>query len=91
MKNLPVFLREKRESAGLSQNDVAKRLRYGSSQFISNWERGISSPPIKALAALADMYDIKVDELFSHVLEYSLVHLKVSMEKEFRTIRRKRA
>lgn len=47
---LSVFLKEKRTCAGLSQWDVAKKLGYSSPQFVSNWERGLSDPPIMTLA-----------------------------------------
>jgi transcriptional regulator with XRE-family HTH domain len=51
------FLRAKRLKQGFSQVEVAKQLGY-SSQFIANWERGVSSPPTPALKKIIDIYGI---------------------------------
>jgi transcriptional regulator with XRE-family HTH domain len=51
------YLRQKRLEKGLSQVEVAKKLGY-SSQFIANWERGVSSPPMQALKKIVDIYNI---------------------------------
>lgn len=55
--DLGQFLRQKRLEKGLSQVSVAKKLGY-SSQFIANWERGVSSPPMQALKKIVDIYGI---------------------------------
>ena len=47
--NLGDYLKSKRENASLSQGDVAKKLKYTSPQFISNWERGISLALIRGV------------------------------------------
>lgn len=65
--NLGTFLQEARVAANLSQWDVAKKLGYTSPQFISNLERGISSPPLKVLKVLVDMYGISSKELIEVV------------------------
>lgn len=46
------YLKQCREKAKLSQAYVAERMGYGSPQFISNWERGISMPPMAAVPKL---------------------------------------
>lgn len=90
--NLGEFLKLKREQAKLSQGHVAKKLRYTSPQFISNWERGVSSPPIKILRMLSDMYSVSTDDLFDLVLQHSIEQLKASLTHEYNTIvRRKKA
>lgn len=81
--NLGQFLKSKRENASLSQGDVAKKLKYTSPQFISNWERGVSSPPIKVLKQLSQLYKIGSDELFNLILEHSLKELKANLMTEF--------
>lgn len=48
-------LKRWREKAGLTQREVAKALGFTSSQYPSNWERGVSKPPLKHLPALCDM------------------------------------
>lgn len=53
------FLRSHREAAGLTQSDVSHRLGYGSPQFISNWERGVSLPPLEVVPVLTRLYGIE--------------------------------
>ena len=77
------YLKSKRENASLSQGDVAKKLKYTSPQFISNWERGISSPPIKTLRLLSELYKVSTDELFKLILDHSLTQLKINLTQEY--------
>ena len=60
---LNVYLKKARQKSGLSQGDVAKELGYSSPQFISNWERGLSSPPLDTLSELVRLYSIPGREL----------------------------
>lgn len=60
-------LRKLREKAGLKQKEVATLLGYTSPQFISNWERGISSPPVKTIKQLANIYKTSPEKLFLKV------------------------
>lgn len=84
MKNmLGDFLKKKREAVDLSQGQVAKKLGYTSAQFISNWERGLSGPPLKTLCQLADLYKVSTETLFELILEYSIDHMKKSMRQEY--------
>ena len=62
-------LKEAREKQGLVQADVAHELGYTTAQFVSNWERGLSYPPLKAIKPLAKMLKVNADELFETVLE----------------------
>ncbi len=57
------FLRRKREGRGLSQNNIAEALGFSSSQFVSNWERAISSPPMNSLPLLSRLLRIKEYEI----------------------------
>lgn len=64
MKSTPkeVFgkkLRELRISAGVTQLEIAAGLGYSTAQFISNWERGISLPPVTAFTYLAKLFHIR--------------------------------
>jgi transcriptional regulator with XRE-family HTH domain len=87
--DLAHFLKIKREGAGLSQGHVAKKLKYTSPQFVSNWERGVSSPPIKILRILSDMYGISCDDLFELVVKHTLRQLKENLLSEYKMIVRK--
>jgi transcriptional regulator with XRE-family HTH domain len=66
--HLGAYLRQKRIEAGYSQVDLAKILGYTSSQFISNWERGLSAPPEDSLQVL-----IKLLKLSRETIVYSMV------------------
>lgn len=63
-------LKEWRISANLSQNDTAKKLKYSSPQFISNWERGVSLPPLEILPKLMKLYGFSAEELTKVMFEY---------------------
>ena len=53
---------EFRKKAGLSQDELAEKLGV-SRQAVSNWERGESLPDTENLMALAEIYDVSIDEL----------------------------
>lgn len=55
-------LLEFRKANGYSQEDLAEKLGV-SRQAISNWERNESSPDTDNLIALAQLYDVSIDEL----------------------------
>jgi DNA-binding transcriptional regulator YiaG len=62
------FLKEKRMKIGLTQSDVARKLGYSSPQFVSNWERGLASPPVFILRDLTKIYKVSADEMFKLLL-----------------------
>lgn len=80
---LAKFLKEKRTLSGLSQKDVATKLGYRTSQFISNWERGISQPPINTLRTLANMYNVTAEQMFNVLLEETMIQVQADLKKRF--------
>ena len=80
---LAKFLKEKRVQSGLSQKDVAERLGYSTSQFISNWERGISHPPLNTLRSLSQLYKINPEEMFDVLLKATVAQVEVDLKKKF--------
>ncbi|PIS12155.1 MAG: XRE family transcriptional regulator [Bdellovibrio sp. CG10_big_fil_rev_8_21_14_0_10_47_8] len=68
-KRMGNFLKQKREQQGLTQAQVADKLGYGSPQFISNIERGISRVPLRSLKLFINVYDLKPDEVIDILLE----------------------
>ncbi|MEZ0393063.1 MAG: helix-turn-helix domain-containing protein [Pseudobdellovibrionaceae bacterium] len=76
MKKMGNFLREKREAKGLTQAQVALKLGYGSPQFISNIERGVSKVPLKSLRLFIDLYEIACEEIIDLLLEERREQLK---------------
>lgn len=71
------FLKEARETARLTQGEVAKSLSYSSPQFISNWERGVSLPPMDILPRLAVMFEVKPRKLIDRLGSYQGELLKL--------------
>lgn len=61
-KNLGGYLREKREKIGKTQTDVAHALKVRP-QFVSNWERGLSSPPWRLMRKIVQLYKIPKNEV----------------------------
>lgn len=60
MKQVGSVLRAARIKAGMTQAGAAQALGYGSSQFISNIERGVASLPIDRANEIARLYKIPV-------------------------------
>jgi transcriptional regulator with XRE-family HTH domain len=81
---LGAFLKKARLKAEISQHDVAKALGYSSYQFISNWERGISSPPCAVLKRIAALYKTSAQKLFDLLLKDSTRRVQVQLQLEFR-------
>lgn len=79
MRTLNDYLRQKRLDSGLSQLDVAKVLGYSSPQFVSNWERGLVSPPLETIAVLIELYKIPSGEVISKILEETQDYLETSL------------
>lgn len=63
------YLQEMRIKSNMTQREVSLELGYSSAQFISNFERGIASPPLKKLRELIRMYKMPVEKVMSLVLE----------------------
>lgn len=79
---LAKYLKEKRESANLSQNDVAEVLGYQTAQFISNWERGLSVPPIESLQKISKIYKVSKDEVKQKYYEEKLNKFTEDLQKK---------
>lgn len=67
MQTLGKVLKQMRETAGLSQREVADSLGYTTPQLISDNERNISHPPINSIRKLAKLYGVDADSLFGLV------------------------
>ena len=61
----------------MAQGEVAKKLQYSSPQFISNWERGLSLPPMEVLPKLLNLYSLSPDELTDVIYKYQERQLEV--------------
>lgn len=63
MEKLQITLAAARVNAGMTQDDVAKRLQV-SKQTIINWEKGRTIPGIPEVEALARIYGIPQENIF---------------------------
>jgi len=76
LKEFGAFLKEKREEVGLSQSEVARGLGYSSPQFISNFERGLCSPPLPALKKMLEYYGMSKRELIDLIIRQEKQYLE---------------
>lgn len=63
MENLRISLAAARVNAGLTQEDVAKKLNVGK-QTVVSWEKGETEPKISQGMALSALYKIPLDFIF---------------------------
>ena len=68
-ETLATYMRRARENSGMSQLEVGRKLGFTSAQFISNWERGVSGPPMKALIRLKTIYKLDVNHVVDLIVE----------------------
>ena len=79
--NLRERIKEARKKKGLSQQKLAKTLGYSSGQFVSNWERGLSYPPVDRLAKMALIFNFNEEELLEQYLEELIESKKKAFKK----------
>lgn len=72
------YLKQKRSDSGYSQVELAEILGYSSSQFVSNWERGISAPPPESLQKLIKLLKLNKDT----IIHFMLLDYKVELEQK---------
>jgi len=77
------LLKKARENSGLSQAEVARELGYTSPQFVSNWERGLSSPPVPKLKKLCKMYELAMDDAYHAMLSATLQEVERKLHTQF--------
>lgn len=88
MEKIGNFLQTRREAVGLTQMQVARALGYTTAQFVSNWERDLSYPPIKAIPKLAKLYRINGGLIFNYVLKAAVKITEKSLRSEYEKIKR---
>ena len=81
MNGLNDYLRQKRLASGLSQLDVARALGYSSPQFVSNWERGLVSPPLETISVLIGLYKIPPGEVIGKILDETKHYLESNLSR----------
>jgi transcriptional regulator with XRE-family HTH domain len=75
-KALGDFISQRRHQAGVSQAFLAQKLGYRTPQYVSNWERGSSVPPLRKMLLLATTLGISVKDLISAITSATEDQLK---------------
>jgi transcriptional regulator with XRE-family HTH domain len=83
---LAEYLKRSREEFGFTQKEVSDTLGYTSPQFVSNWERGVSSPPLNCLPKIVELYELNPKEIIEVMMKEQEALLKSTLLK-----RKKRA
>lgn len=78
-----LFIRQQRMNIGITQNELADVFGFRTPQFVSNWERGRSSPPMHTLAKLCDVLKVSKEALISKMLDDSTERFKFKINKAF--------
>jgi len=68
MTNTAKFLKERRTQLGLTQAEIAKKLGYSCSQYISNMERAQCHPPAKDIKKLSKILRVNSSTLIAHMV-----------------------
>lgn len=87
MQTLGQLLKESRVKAGLSQKDVSNTLGYSTSQFISNWERGVSQPPIAVVKKLGVVYKMNPEVILESIIQDTVSTVKKEITEKFNELR----
>lgn len=71
------FLRASREDRGVTQEELALRLGYSTAQYVSNWERGVSLPPMDQLPKIASFLEVTPSALLETMYSYQEAMLRL--------------
>ncbi len=58
-----------RKAKSLTQRELAEALGYGSAQFVSDWEREYSRPPVPKIRRLSKLLAMPTDEILRWLIE----------------------
>jgi transcriptional regulator with XRE-family HTH domain len=84
-KSIGTFLKDVRVRRNMTQADLAKKLGYTTSQFVSNWERGLCSPPLNSIPEIATILGIsqkEIREMMNLILEQTRQELEKRLFKK---------
>ena len=79
------YLRQKREALNITQGFIAEKLGYSSSQFISNWERGVCGPPahdMKKIKKLIKILQVEPEDYIDRVIKEERLRLEKGLLKK---------
>ena len=79
---LGAYLKNARVKAGLSQIQVAKRLKLKSPFVVSAWERNMGEAlPLYVLKSLIALYNLNDQVVFDLILQYQLTRIEEKMKR----------
>ena len=74
MMNIGNNIKQLRQQKNLTQDQVAEKLGV-SYQAVSKWENNANTPDIALLPAIAELFGVSIDALFSDsIMDYSDIH-----------------
>jgi transcriptional regulator with XRE-family HTH domain len=82
---LGAFLRARRQELNLTQGQVARKMGLQSSQYVSNWERGVSLPPVFHAASIRKIiriYGLTLHEYVDRILFEQKVRIYERMKEK---------
>ena len=68
-QRLGELLTEKRKEKNITQWEAGQHLGLGSSQYVSNFERGLCEPSIEHAVILAELYDIPRKQIYDILMD----------------------
>ena len=80
------LLKKLRQDNNLSQKKVSEHLGYGSAQFISNAERGVSFLPMNDVIKLASLFNVSVDFLISKYIQNKVELYELELKEKFKCL-----
>lgn len=75
------FLAKRRTELNITQSDLSRSLGYSSPQFVSNWERGLCSPPLQIMSQLCDSLKISKKEVTELLLKQYRSEVEASLKR----------
>ncbi|MGZ3651016.1 MAG: helix-turn-helix domain-containing protein [Bdellovibrionota bacterium] len=75
------FLHDARVKAGYSQKEVSKLFGYKSAQVVSDWERGLRSPPGDMLKKMVVLYGVPMETFFELIMQERTAILERKLRK----------
>lgn len=83
------FLRKARVKANLTQWDVAQFCGWTTAQYVSNFERGLSLPPIKKLPIIAKIYHLSQREIAQIYKAFRQREIEMEQEEMLKVFRKR--
>jgi transcriptional regulator with XRE-family HTH domain len=90
-KKIGKYFRQKRLDRKMTQEEIARFLGYTSKQIISNWERGLCSPPLDKVASLIALLSLDSKEVLQLFVELTREELSKSFKTQNARVKGKRA